>query len=94
MNGEKFEFSREVLESGEKLVESFFNLLNNFRLYYVKLVQNSCETNVGSLESSIKVELKEFDIIWAQFERGYVLELMEIEVQARRLIFEAIEIEK
>ena len=94
MNGEKFEFSREVLESGEKLVESFFNLLNNFRLYYGKLVQNSCETNVGSLESSIKVELKEFDIIWAQFERGYVLELMEIEVQARRLIFEAIEIEK
>ena len=94
MNGEKFEFSREVLESGEKLVESFFNLLNNFRLYYGKLVQNSCETNVGSLESSIKVELKEFDIIWAQFERGNVLELMEIEVQARRLIFEAIEIEK
>lgn len=38
--------------------------------------------------------LSEFDVNWTQFEEIYVTELMVIEKDARRFIFNAIELEK
>ena len=40
--------------------------------------------------SDIKDNLLEFDASWSTFERIYVMELMNIEVQARSLIAKAI----
>ena len=42
----------------------------------------------------LAAELEHFDIIWVNYEKLYVYELMKIEKDARRFIFEAIAAEK
>ena len=61
---------------------------------YGKVTQEPVSINVDLIVVEIKENLLEFDLSWSTFERIYVMELMNIEVQARSLIAKAIEAEK
>lgn len=56
-----------MLDSGEKLILLFYNLLNNLRLHYGKVVQHFQEPDVSTLELFIRSELEQFDQAWANF---------------------------
>ncbi|KAL4504533.1 hypothetical protein ABPG72_009979 [Tetrahymena utriculariae] len=95
VNGEKYVFSPEVLEAGQKLLQSFFKMQHIMRNAYSR----SCQENIANcsaqaIRQEIILSLESFDDCWAKFEQLYVLELMLIETDARRFIQKAIDVEK
>lgn len=90
VNGERFEFSQDVLERGSDLQRAFCELQETLRSAFVGLSGGS-----GSAEifESVRASLETFDARWARYEELYVQELMAIEGEARRLIREAIELD-
>lgn len=91
VNGERFEFSLEVLERGNLLFKAFTDLHHGLRCAYLK---STSGPNVEEIKQGLKKNLEFFDSSWALYEELYVAELMKIESEARRLIKEAIELEK
>jgi hypothetical protein len=93
VNGEKYLFSKEVLDGGERLVNEFFSVQHVLRNSYTKIChENFC--TLDTIKQDIVSTLEVFDHIWTKYERTYIEELMAIENQARRFIIRAIEIEK
>lgn len=72
----------------------FFKLEHCLRDFYGKITQEPSSIAIETSAAEIKENLYEFDVSWSTFERLYVLELMNIEVQARSLIAKAIDAEK
>ena len=83
-----------MLEHGKKLMTEFFKLEHCLRDFYGKITQEPTSVVIDTSTIEIKENLYDFDVSWSTFERLYVLELMNIEVQARSLIAKAIDAEK
>jgi hypothetical protein len=49
---------------------------------------------LDQVKAGLRKNLEQFDYTWVSFEKLYVLELMNIEADARKFITDAIEIEK
>ncbi|CAD8173694.1 unnamed protein product [Paramecium octaurelia] len=94
VNSEKYAFSADVLESGVRLVEAFYKVQHVIRYTYSGTGQESPDFSSQKLKAEIQLLLENFDIIWVNFEKYYVKELMQIEAEARRFILKAIEIDK
>jgi len=94
VNGEKYVFSKEVLETGARLFSSFMKLQHVLKEIYNRICEETGEAPVTPILQEMAYSLNIFDAHWADFEQLYVLELMLIESDARRYIFQAIEVEK
>ena len=94
VNGEKYEFTTDVLEAGSKLIDYFFKLQHVLRHAYSKACQDSQAFSPNLIKEEITIVLEDFDYSWAKFEQLYVNELMQIEQEARRFIVKGIEFEK
>lgn len=82
VNSEKYCFSKEVLENGQKLFEMFCNLLNvlrysynqydNFNLFLFKQINriksDDFNENFQKTKKELKNTLLSFDEIWVQYE--------------------------
>ena len=78
MNDEKYSFSQEVLEHGNKLMMEFFKLEHCLRDIYGKITQEPVNICIKSIVDEIRDNLLDFDRSWSTYEKGYVMELMEI----------------
>lgn len=94
VNGEKYVFSREVLESGRVLFESFCELQHDIRALYDSLREEAQRVNLKEVTEDLSFALQQFDQHWVNFEQQYVEQLMLIESDARRFITNAIKLEK
>ena len=94
VNGEKYVFSKEVLEAGGRLFNSFVKLQHVLKDIYSRICEETGEGSVTRTVQELAMALQIFDAHWVEFEQLYVLELMLIESDARRYIFQAIEVEK
>jgi len=94
VNGERYVFSGEVLEAGNRLFHSFCRFQQVLRDIYNKVCEETCPGTVPQIISELSVALQEFDTDWVEFEHLYVHELMVIEEDARRFITQAIETER
>ena len=83
-----------VLEEGARLLSSFNKMQNSLRNCYNKLIQETYNCNLEPIKLEIIMSLEELDQDWTKFEQVYVNELMIIEKKARRLISDAIILEK
>jgi hypothetical protein len=59
VNGEKYDFSTEVLMLGEKLVESYYKMVHEFRVASLKREQWA---------EAVRDALEEFDSSWTLYE--------------------------
>ena len=94
VNGEKYVFSKQVIETGKKLFKNFCQLLFDTKESYQRICEEQSYQAICELIEEIKSMLEEFDTNWVEYEKLYVIELMLIEQDARRYIQEAIDIEK
>ena len=95
VNGEKYIFSTNALLYGEQLFNSFMKLKNYIRDVYEKCTRRNFDLKeIFSIIIGLQMEISDFDRKWAKFERIYILELMIIENDAKRLAVKAIKIEK
>ena len=94
VNGEKYVFSKEVLDAGARLFSSFMKLQHALKEIYNRVCEETGEGSAAPIIQELSYSLHIFDTHWVDFEQLYVLELMLIESDARRYIFQAIEIEK
>ena len=69
VNAEKYTFSAEVLEAGQKLIEQFFRVQHVLRHAYSRACQETPDFSSEALKSEITQVLEEFDIVWVTFER-------------------------
>ena len=93
VNDEQYNFSKEVLNCGNDLFNSFCSMImlladtvKNIRdeLFYI---------DINKIKDKIKFSLIDFDSKWVKYEEKYINELIEIEKKARQLILEGIKIE-
>lgn len=94
VNGEKYVFSNEVLQSGSGLFQVFLKIQSSLKEIYSKVYEESFPGSLSQIKEEISEAFQEFDYIWVNFEKIYVHELMAIENDARRFIIEAIDVEK
>jgi len=89
VNGDKFEFSAEAMRRAEALQRCWSDLA-------VLLERWNSEQARANRPSRIDVRnaLVALDSAWASFEHKYIMELIEIEEKARRLVVQAIERER
>jgi hypothetical protein len=94
VNGEKYMFSQDVLEAGQKLFHGFCEIQHVIKNIYSLACEENPHASVEEIKEDIKANLEAFDKYWVTFEQLYVFELMLIEADARRYITNAVEIEK
>lgn len=94
VNAEKYVFSKEVLEAGARLFSSFLKLQHVLKDLYNRVCEETGDGVLAPILQELTFTLNIFDAHWVEFEQLYVLELMLIESDARRYIFQAIEVEK
>merc|ERR1719265_961993 len=83
LNGEQYEFREEVTKSAEALMQAWTELLTTLGSWELENKQRD--------KSELKTSLRTFDESWAHFEREYILGLMHIEDQAKKLLRNAIQ---
>ncbi|MCQ2815763.1 MAG: hypothetical protein MJ252_00705 [archaeon] len=94
LNGEKFTFSKEVLDYGNQLFSAFCSLIMLLTDSVNKIREEIFYDNIKELKADLKKALTEFDKKWTLYEEKYINELIEIEKQSRRYIIEGINLEK
>ena len=94
VNGEKYVFSKQVIETGKKLFKNFCQLLYDTKDSYQRICEEQSYSAIIELVKEIRMILEEFDENWVEYEKLYVVELMLIEQDARRFIQEAIDVER
>lgn len=94
VNGEKYMFSQDVLEAGQKLFHGFWEIQHVIKNIYSLACEENPHASVDEIKADIRANLEAFDKYWVTFEQLYVFELMLIEADARRYITNAVEIEK
>jgi len=84
VNGRKFDFSDEVALRAAELQDCWSACLEEIqRVGSLSVVPLTVEWVLGCL-------LRDLDVAWANFERTYIKELMEIEAQARKILVHSI----
>jgi hypothetical protein len=66
VNGEKFTFSLQVLETGKRLVDEHFKLQHILKNAYSKIMDDSAEP-LESIKREISLSLEEFDAVWCKY---------------------------
>lgn len=94
VNGEKYMFSQDVLEAGQKLFHGFWEIQHVIKNIYSLAWEENPHASVDEIKEDVWANLEAFDKYWVTFEQLYVFELMLIEADARRYITNAVEIEK
>ncbi|CAE6927873.1 unnamed protein product [Symbiodinium natans] len=89
VNGDKFEFSAEAMRRAEALQRCWADLATLLERWNTEQVRASRPSR-----SDFRDALVALDVAWASFEHKYIMELIEIEEKARRLVVQAIEREK
>ncbi|CAE7420037.1 unnamed protein product [Symbiodinium sp. CCMP2456] len=89
VNGDKFEFSAEAMRRAEALQRCWADLATLLERWNTEQVRAS-----RPARSDFRDALVALDMAWASFEHKYIMELIEIEEKARRLVVQAIEREK
>lgn len=79
VNGEKYVFSEHVLQKGTSLYKAF-----------ISLVQQLSDVQSPKQLRDCQKALSEFDSLWCAYEQVYVGELMVIERDARRFIYDLV----
>jgi hypothetical protein len=96
VNGEKYIFSKEVIERGNQLFVSFCSLImlitEVVNFIYDEIIIEDDKLNI--MINDLKNCLFEFDKKWTLYEEKYIMELIYIEKISRRYIFEGIKLEK
>lgn len=82
VNGEKYIFSQDVLEAGEKLYHGFVEIQHVVKNIYSLICDENPHITLEEIRNDIKENLCEFDKFWVNFEQLYVFELMLIEADA------------
>jgi hypothetical protein len=93
VNGEKYDFSEDVIDRGNELYRSFLELHKVLQKAYIQRYYQISDSDFDESNYELIQVLEEFDDRWTNYEDLYVHELMTIEGQARRFIAEAIELE-
>jgi len=95
VNGEKYVFSDDVLNSGTELKQAFKNLKQDLQIFEstFKYKINGNE-HFREVKEDLNSFLEKFDQIWTRYEKNYILELMVIESDSRRYVKIAIDAEK
>ena len=95
VNGEKYVFSEDVLQSGKALKEAFCNFKQDMELFDTQF-KYKIESNsqFREVKQNLNEYLEDFDKIWTTYEKNYILELMVIEADSRRYVQDAIDAEK
>lgn len=97
VNGERYNFSSDVLDSGTSLFVTFCCLIELLTSTYDKLASTDKLIMPGQVNEILKNFLSclsEFDKNWVVYEESYINELIVIEKQSRRFIVQAIDLEK
>ena len=94
VNGEKFIFSKEVIDYGNQLINSFSSLISTISETLNLMYEEVILEDIGKIKTDIKNSLIDFDKKWTLYEEKYISELIYIEKISRRYIFEGIKIEK
>ena len=96
VNGEKYIFSKEVIERGNQLFVSFCSLImlitDDVNLIYDEIIFD--DNKLKNMINDLKNCLSEFDKKWTMYEEKYIMELIYIEKISRRFIYEGIKLEK
>ena len=96
VNGEKYIFSKEVIERGNQLFVSFCSLImlitDDVNLIYDEIIFD--DIKLKNMINDLKNCLCEFDKKWTMYEEKYIMELIYIEKISRRFIYEGIKLEK
>ena len=96
VNGEKYIFSKEVIERGNQLFVCFSSLImliiEDINLIYDELIFD--DNKITKIIDDLKNCLIDFDKKWTLYEEKYITELIYIEKISRRFIFEGIKLEK
>lgn len=90
VNGEKYDFSEEVIIRGVTLYKSFVELFKTFQRAFMKKHYTLGDSEFELISLNLGTALEEFDQLWTRYEDKYVRELMIIESQSRRFISEGI----
>jgi hypothetical protein len=69
VNGEKYSFSKEVLDHGNKLYNNFCQILVLIRTAYQKATDDSFYENIQQIKTELKQGLEEFDKRWVTYEQ-------------------------
>eukprot|EP00746_Dinoflagellata_sp_MGD_P157663 gnl/MRDRNA2_/MRDRNA2_86281_c0_seq1.p1 gnl/MRDRNA2_/MRDRNA2_86281_c0~~gnl/MRDRNA2_/MRDRNA2_86281_c0_seq1.p1 ORF type:complete len:665 (+),score=112.94 gnl/MRDRNA2_/MRDRNA2_86281_c0_seq1:93-2087(+) len=98
LNGERYDFQEDVTKTAEALMQAWTELLNTIGSLEPGRGEGkqSKASRVGDADSKqekseLKTALRTFDEAWAQFEYKYIIGLMHIEDQAKKLLRDAIE---
>ena len=94
VNGEEYKFSKEVLEYGNLLIGSFCSLIMTINDIIKKIRDELFYNDIKKVKNELKNSLINFDKNWVKYEEKYIFELIEIEKKSRKLITNAISIEK
>lgn len=94
VNGEKYVFSDDVLNSGKKLKEMFFDIQAELQQFETLFRSKLTNAEFRELKTQLNEYLEDFDKAWSTYEKNYILELMVIESDSRRFVKEAIDVEK
>ena len=94
VNGEEYNFSKEVLEYGNILINSFFSLIMTINDIVKNIRDELFFNDIKNVKNELKNTLTNFDKHWVKYEEKYIFELIDIEEKSRKLIVDAINIEK
>ena len=94
VNGEEYYFSKEVLEYAIILIDSFFSLIMTINDIVKNIRDELFFNDIKKVKNELKNSLINFDKNWVKYEEKYIFELIDIEKKSRKLIIDAINIEK
>jgi hypothetical protein len=93
VNDEQYTFSKEVLNCGNELFNSFCSMIMLLADTVKNIRDGLFYNEIYKIKDKIKLSLIDFDSKWVKYEEKYINELIEIEKKARKLILEGIKIE-
>jgi hypothetical protein len=69
VNGEKYSFSKEVLDFGNQLYNTFCETLALLRNSYQRAKDDSFHESVNQIKADLRTGLEEFDKKWVSYEQ-------------------------
>ena len=94
VNGEKFIFSKAVIEYGNQLINAFTSLLQSINDIITISYEEISYDNIDELVNDVVTNLINFDKKWVTYEEKYINGLIYIDKVSRRYIYQCIQIEK
>ena len=93
VNGDEYNFSNEVLDFGNSLMNSFCSLIMTINDIVKKIRDELFFNDIKKVKNELKNSLEVFDKNWVKYEEKYIYELIDIEKKSRKIVVDAINIE-